>query len=67
MECPEIPGCASQGDTVEEALSMIKDVIKGCLECIPKKERFMSGLNNLKAERVIRAFYEMDGKKKERI
>ncbi|MBN1546039.1 MAG: type II toxin-antitoxin system HicB family antitoxin [Syntrophaceae bacterium] len=30
VECPKLPGCASQGDTVEEALSMIKDAIKGC-------------------------------------
>ncbi len=29
IECPELPGCASQGDTVEEALEMIKDAIEG--------------------------------------
>ncbi|MCK9276393.1 MAG: type II toxin-antitoxin system HicB family antitoxin [Syntrophales bacterium] len=29
VECPDLPGCASQGDTVEEALSMIKDAIQG--------------------------------------
>ncbi|MEW6686326.1 MAG: MerR family transcriptional regulator [Candidatus Edwardsbacteria bacterium] len=32
IECPTLPGCASQGDTVEEALEMIKDAIKGHLE-----------------------------------
>ncbi|OGW38233.1 MAG: hypothetical protein A2Y97_13945 [Nitrospirae bacterium RBG_13_39_12] len=32
IECPSLPGCASQGDTVEEALEMIKDAIKGHLE-----------------------------------
>ena len=31
-ECPELPGCSSQGDSVEEALDMIKDAIKGHLE-----------------------------------
>ena len=31
VECPELPGCASQGDTVEEALEMIKDAIAGHL------------------------------------
>ena len=31
VECPEIQGCVSQGDTVEEALGMIKDAISGCL------------------------------------
>ncbi|MEW6188240.1 MAG: MerR family transcriptional regulator [Thermodesulfobacteriota bacterium] len=39
VECPEIPGCASQGDTVEEALFMIKEAIEGCLEVITVKER----------------------------
>lgn len=32
VECPELPGCSSQGDSVEEALYMIKDAIKGHLE-----------------------------------
>jgi predicted RNase H-like HicB family nuclease len=31
VESPDIPGCASQGDTVEEALEMISDAIDGCL------------------------------------
>ena len=32
IECPTLAGCASQGDTVEEAIEMIKDAIKGHLE-----------------------------------
>jgi predicted RNase H-like HicB family nuclease len=32
IECPELPGCSSQGDSVEEALDMIRDAIKGHLE-----------------------------------
>jgi predicted RNase H-like HicB family nuclease len=32
VECPSLPGCVSQGDTVEEALEMIKDAIEGHLE-----------------------------------
>ena len=32
VECPALKGCASQGDTVEEALEMIKDAIEGHLE-----------------------------------
>src|SRR3990172_2916048 len=32
IECPSLPGCSSQGDTVEEALEMIKDAIEGHLE-----------------------------------
>jgi len=31
VECPELPGCLSQGDTVEEALEMIRDAIRGHL------------------------------------
>ena len=37
VECPALPGCASQGDTVEEALMMIKDAITGHLEVIAEK------------------------------
>lgn len=32
VDCPALPGCASQGDTVEETLTMIKDAITGHLE-----------------------------------
>ena len=30
-ECPVIPGCVSEGDTVEETLANIRDAIEGCL------------------------------------
>lgn len=33
-ECLEIPGCMSQGYTVEEAKENIKDAIKECLSVI---------------------------------
>ena len=39
VECPDIPGCASQGDTLEEALTMIEDAIEGCLQIPAGKER----------------------------
>ena len=39
VECPTLPGCASQGDTVEEALEMIKDAIEGHLEIMAEDER----------------------------
>lgn len=32
VECPAIPGCASQGQTEEEALANIRDAIVACLE-----------------------------------
>jgi predicted RNase H-like HicB family nuclease len=31
-ECPDLPGCASQGETIEEALDMMKDAIEGHLK-----------------------------------
>jgi len=37
VECPSLPGCASQGETVEEALAMIKDAIEGHLEVEAEK------------------------------
>ncbi len=37
MECPSLPGCASQGETIEEALAMIKDAIEGHLEVEAEK------------------------------
>ena len=32
VECPSIPGCVSQGRTRDEALTNIRDAIKGCLD-----------------------------------
>ena len=39
IECPSLPGCASQGDTKEEALEMIKDAIKGHLEVVEEQRK----------------------------
>ena len=39
VECPALPGCSSQGDTVEEALEMIKDAIKGHLEVEAERKK----------------------------
>ena len=32
VECPAIPGCVSEGDTLEEGLANIREAIEGCLE-----------------------------------
>ena len=39
VECPDIPGCSSQGDTVAEALEMIKDAIKGCVDVLGERKQ----------------------------
>jgi len=36
-EVPAIPGCVSQGETMEELLSNIKEAIEGCLSVDIKK------------------------------
>ncbi len=33
-EVPALPGCGSQGETVEEAIEMTKDAIEGILESL---------------------------------
>ncbi|MGE4094785.1 MAG: MerR family transcriptional regulator [Candidatus Binatia bacterium] len=45
VECSSLPGCMSQGDTVEEALSMIRDAIRGHLAV-------MQGESKTKAKKV---------------
>jgi predicted RNase H-like HicB family nuclease len=39
VECPALPGCLSQGDTVEEALSMIRDAIRGHLAVLRREKK----------------------------
>lgn len=34
VSCPALPGCHSQGDSIEEALENIKDAIRGCLKVL---------------------------------
>lgn len=36
--CPGLPGCFSQGDTVEETTENIKEVIQACLESLAEDE-----------------------------
>ena len=37
VHCPAIPGCHSQGNTIEEAIENIKDAIKACLGTLDKE------------------------------
>ena len=37
--CPELKGCQSQGDTLEEAVANVKEAIELYLETLPAEER----------------------------
>ena len=37
VSCPALPGCHSQGDSMEEALENIKGAIAGCLESLAEE------------------------------
>ncbi len=39
VSCPALPGCHSQGDTLEEALENIKDAIHTYLEMVAEETR----------------------------
>ena len=34
VTCPHLPGCITQGETIEEALALIKDAIKGYISSL---------------------------------
>ncbi|MBW6517659.1 MAG: type II toxin-antitoxin system HicB family antitoxin [ANME-2 cluster archaeon] len=38
VSCPSLPGCFSQGDTIEKALENIKEAIQACLESLAEDE-----------------------------
>ena len=40
-ECPAIPGCISEGDSIEDALANIREAIEGCLESLAARNEPM--------------------------
>ncbi len=36
VSCPQLPGCVTQGETLDEALDMIKDAIQGYIASLEK-------------------------------
>ena len=50
VDVPELVGCMSQGKTLDEALSNIKDAIKGWLEVEKEHGRFDSALRDEESE-----------------
>ena len=43
VSCPALPGCHSQGDTIDEALENIKEAIIGCLDSLAKERTILMG------------------------
>jgi predicted RNase H-like HicB family nuclease len=43
VSCPAIPGCHSEGDTLEEALENIKDAIQGCIGVLNERASRQQG------------------------
>ena len=49
VSCPSLEGCYTQGDTFEEAIKNIKDVVQMCLQELAKKRKTI----NLKFPEII--------------
>ncbi|GBE18969.1 hypothetical protein BMS3Abin16_01581 [archaeon BMS3Abin16] len=47
VSCPAIPGCHSQGETVEEALENITEAIEGCLEVLNERAKVTSSIEKI--------------------
>jgi len=43
VSCPALPGCHSQGDSMEEAMENIKEAIAGCLESLAEERTRLQG------------------------
>ena len=43
VSCPALPGCHSQGDSMDEALENIKEAIAGCLESLAEERTRLLG------------------------
>jgi predicted RNase H-like HicB family nuclease len=37
VSCPALPGCHSQGDSMQEALENIKEAIEGCVQSLAEE------------------------------
>jgi predicted RNase H-like HicB family nuclease len=47
VACPAIPGCISEGDTVEAALEHIKEAIEVCLESLASRGEPLPGQSSV--------------------
>lgn len=39
VSCPALPGCHSQGDTIDDALMNVREAIEACLEALNERAR----------------------------
>jgi predicted RNase H-like HicB family nuclease len=55
VECPDLPGCLSEGDTLDEAMDNINEAIIGCLTSRLKtaKERLLKKKSTSKFQKRI--------------
>lgn len=58
---PDLPGCVSQGESIEDALSNIVDAIGGVLEVIREDNPDLQGLSNSTVVEWIQASTETSG------
>jgi predicted RNase H-like HicB family nuclease len=43
VSCPALPGCHSEGETIEEAITNIRDAIEGCLTVLNERAQQIPG------------------------
>jgi len=43
VSCPALPGCHSEGETLEEALENIRDAIAGCVAVLNERAHRQGG------------------------
>lgn len=55
---PALPGCVTEGDTLEEAMEMVKDAISGYLYVLKKQgEEIPSELEDVVVSRILKEDY----------
>ena len=53
VSCPVFPGCYSEGDTIDEALSNIKEAIELCIEELKEKNLELPNVDRITIGNVV--------------